>query len=125
MVGRKRRDVTFTKDSVTLDGTTYTVAGCESDTFFRLALEGLAARLKRSKEPNETYSWIVNQGIRAARPKRDPWVEAWAAAGSMSVDVAAERWEGLTKEKRDIIRRHPAVYAAKHRESTPIEELFK
>jgi hypothetical protein len=119
-----KHDVKYVQNAVILNGTTYTLEGALPATVWRLALEALSARLKRSTAPDETYIAIMERGVEPP-PKKDKWVEAWANAGDMPYDEAMMRWEKYDRERRAQIRRHPEVHAKYHEGAAPLEELLK
>ena len=124
MAERKRRQVSFDGNTVTLDGASYTLEGVPSATVWTLALEGLVARLKRSKEPAEAYKFIAMQGIAPVR-KKNGWAEALAASAGMTYADALNVWEAASKERRTAFRNHPDVYAAYHNKAGTLDDLIK
>lgn len=121
---RKRRDVVFMDNGVKLDGATYTLEGVPAPTVWRLAAEGLVARLKRAADASKAYQDILAFGV-TPQPKKDRWVEAWAEASGATYETLFALWENMTKEQRTQIRTHPEVYAAYHKEAAPLESLVK
>jgi hypothetical protein len=124
MTERKRREVSFDGNTVTLDGAQYTLEGVASATVWTLALEGLVARLKRTKEPAEVYRFIATDGIAPVR-KKNQWAEALASATEMTYPDALAVWESASKEKRTQFRNHPDVYAAYHNRAGSLDDLVK
>jgi hypothetical protein len=121
----KRRDVKFVQNAVILDGETYTLEGCEPKTFWRLALEGLVARLKRTKDPRGTWKAITEGGIVRQKRKVDPVVKAMAEIRAITEEEAQAMWDGYDREQRAKIRSHPAVYSVVHKEAGGLDALLQ
>jgi hypothetical protein len=121
---KKRHTVAYTANAVVLDDVTYSLEGCTPAVFWRLALEGLVARLKRSTDRDGAYK-VLMEGRYERQTKTDDWIVAYSAAMGIPLDQAKTEWASFSREKRSAIRRHPAVYAEYASEAGPLSQLVE
>ena len=121
----KRHQVEYSKTGVDLDGEGYTLEGVGAETVWRLAYEGLVARLKRSSNPRETFVVISEGGLLRQKKAVDPWAAAFGEAAGLDQDRAIELWESFSREKKARLRQHPYVVAKYHKDPEPLDSFFE
>lgn len=120
----KRHEVEFQKNCVTLNGAKYSLEGVGADTVWRLAYEGLIARLKRSTDPAGAMTAISEGGLLRYSKKVEPIVEAMAQTQGWPIEYAAKIWETCDREKKAQIRRHPRIVDAMAPNPVPLDDLL-